>query len=293
MQGRERMRLVIETALALGVAIVAFVIVSPALGERLLFFPSRMPAVAPPVAGSVQGVDVWLDAADGVRLHGWWFEAVPGAPAMVHFHGNADDLRSRVHVAEMFVPRGFSVLLAGYRGYGRSDGKPTEAGLYRDGEAALRFAGEKAGSEGRVVLYGHSLGAAVAARVASENEVGALIIESAFTSLADIGHVVYPFIPRLLLRRLRDRFDTRTTIARVGAPVLVVHGTADQTVPAWMGREIYEHGTGTKEWFPVPGAGHNDVAFTAGIDWVDRIAAFAASALELRPVPPRPRPSTG
>lgn len=268
----------LETALALGVAIVAFVIVSPALAERLLFFPSRMPPVTPPVAADVQGVDAWLEAADGVRLHGWWFDAGPDALAIVHFHGNADDVRSRVHVAEMFVPRGFSVLLAGYRGYGRSDGKPTEAGLYRDGAAALRFASEKAGGEGRVILYGHSLGAAVATRVASENSVGALVIESAFTSLADIGHAVYPFIPRVLLRRLRGRFDTRTAIADVSAPVLVIHGTADRTVPERMGREIYEHATAPKEWFPVPGAGHNDVAFTAGIDWIDRIATFALAA---------------
>lgn len=282
------MRLVFEIALAVAVAAVVFVIVSPALAERLLFFPSRMPAVTPPSAGGVQGVDVWLDAADGERLHGWWFEAAPGAPAMVHFHGNADDVRSRVHIAEAFVPRGFSVLLASYRGYGRSDGRPTEAGLYNDGEAALRFAGEQAGGERRVILYGHSLGAAVAARVASENNVGAVIIESAFTSLADIGHVVYPFIPRLLLRRLRDRFDTRTTIAKVRAPLLVIHGTADQTVPLRMGRDIYEHATGAKEWFPVPSAGHNDVSSIAGVEWVDRIAAFGARALDPRAARPRP-----
>lgn len=275
-------RLVFEIAFAVAVAAVAFVIVSPALAERLLFFPSRMPAVTPPSAGGVQGVDVWLDVADGVRLHGWWFEAASDAPAIVHFHGNADDVRSRVHVAEAFVPHGFSVLLAGYRGYSRSDGRPTEAGLYTDGETALRFAGDKAGGEGRVILYGHSLGAAVATRIASENDVGALIIESPFTSLADIGHAVYPFIPRLLLRRLRDRFDTRTAIAKVGAPVLVIHGTADRIVPIWMGREIYEHTPGAREWFPVPAAGHNDVVSIAGVERVNRIAAFAAGALEPR-----------
>lgn len=274
------MRRILVVALAAGAGSVAFVILSPVLAERLLFFPSRMPAVAPPHAGGVRGADVWLEASDGVRLHGWWFEAAPRAPVIVHFHGNADDLRSRTHVAGAFVPRGFSVLLAGYRGYGRSDGKPTELGLYRDGGAALRFAAEKAGGMARVILYGHSLGAAVAARVASENDIGALVIESAFTSLADIGHAVYPFIPRVLLRRLRDRFDTRTAIANVAAPTLVIHGTADGVVPERMGRELYQSATGPKEWFPVPYAGHNDIPLAAGADWADRIASFAAGALE-------------
>lgn len=277
------MRSVLVVALVAGAGIVAFVILSPALAELLLFFPSRMPAVAPPSAGGVRGADVWLDASDGVRLHGWWFEAAPDAPVIVHFHGNADDVRSRVHVAEAFVPRGFSVLLAGYRGYGRSDGRPTEPGLYRDGRAALGFAGEKAGGVGRVILYGHSLGAAVAVRIASETDVGALVIESAFTSLADIGHAVYPFIPRVLLHRLRGRFDSRTAIANVAAPTLVIHGTADAVVPERMGRELYRRATGPKAWFAVPDAGHNDVAFTAGVDWADRIATFATTALGLHP----------
>ncbi|MGH7574453.1 MAG: alpha/beta hydrolase [Longimicrobiales bacterium] len=274
------MRSVLVVALTASAVIGAFVILSPVLAERLLFFPTRLPAVAPPLAGGVQGADVWLETTDGVRLHGWWFEAAPGAPVLVHFHGNADDLRSRTHVAEAFVPRGFSVLLAGYRGYGLSDGKPTELGLYHDGEAALRFAGEKAGGSARVILYGHSLGGAVATHVASESDVGALIVESAFTSLADIGHAVYPFIPRVLLRRLRGSFDNRTAIANVAAPTLVIHGTADAVVPERMGRELYQSATGPKEWFPVPYAGHNDIPLAAGADWADRIASFAARALE-------------
>lgn len=274
------MRRLLYVALAIAIGGAGLVIVSPALAERLLFFPSRMPAVPPPVIGGVQGVDVWFTAEDGVRLHAWWFEAAPGAPVLVHFHGNAGDIRTRLYVADAFAPRGLSVLLASYRGYGRSEGRPTEQGLYRDGEAALRFAAEKAGGPRRAALYGHSLGAAVATRVASEHDVGALILESPFTSLAEIGRSAYPFLPRILFRRLRDRLDNQTAIRDVHAPVLVIHGLADTIVPARMGRDIHERAPGRKEWFPVPGAGHNDVAFVGGAEWVDRISKFTLDAIE-------------
>jgi len=253
---------------------VLLMLVSPWLAERMLFLPDASdPGPAPVVAG-VTGEDVTLVAEDGVRLHAWWFEAEEGAPAVLLLHGNAGHIGHRIHLARGLVERGVSVLLLDYRGYGRSAGQPTEAGVNLDAAAGLRFVSDRSGGPERVVLFGRSMGGTLAARLAAETHVAGVILEATFLSLDEVAAAVYPFLPRFLLRRLRGRFDALAQVARSRSPLLVVHGTADRIVPVAMGRALADAASGPVEWYPVEGAGHNDAFLVGGADYFGRLAHF-------------------
>lgn len=252
----------------------AFVIVSPALAEHLVFFPARSDPGPAPTLVSVRGRDVTLQAPDGVRLHAWWWDRGSEAPAVGVFHGNAGNIGGRVGLAEGLVRRGFSVLLLDYRGYGRSEGRPSEEGIYLDGQAAWDFLLDRVGTPDRVALMGRSLGGAVAIRTATERRVGALVVEAAFTSLDEMAGAAYPFLPSFLFTRLRNRFDNLARIPEVGAPVLVIHGENDDLVPPRMGRALFGAAPEPREWYPVEGAGHNDTFAVAGPAYFDRVADF-------------------
>ncbi|MFG1691003.1 alpha/beta hydrolase [Gemmatimonadota bacterium] len=254
-------------------------ILSPRLAEHLLFFPTRGSLGAPPPLAGTRGEDVALTTSDGVGIHGWWYEVDEGAPVVLFFHGNAGDISGRTPIALGLIEEGFSVLLLEYRGYGGSDGSPTEEGLYEDGRAGYDFALSRAGSPDRVVIHGRSMGGAVAARIAAEKEVGALILESAFTSLVDVGKAVYPLIPSFLLTRLRGLYATQDAVRKVEAPVLIVHGTEDEIVPVRLGLALLESASEPKEWYGIEGAGHNDTFYMGGEEYFQRIGTFVRMAI--------------
>lgn len=299
--------------------------ISNALAERLLFFPSRTdPGLPPPLPGA-RAERVGLITADGVEIFAWWYgalrdtnpcgtrsgraepersepqrtgrdrpragasprrqdpnerpERAPGGPVVLLLHGNAGNVSDRLPLAHGLVVRGLSVVLLEYRGFGGNAGRPSEEGLHRDALAGLALAAERAGNHAGVVLFGRSVGGPVAARVAGECPVGALILEATFTSLHGIARAVYPAVPAFLLRGLRGHYDTRTAAARIHTPLLVIHGVHDEIVPASMGREVFEAAPEPKAWYPVPGAGHNDVYWVGGGAYFDRIAGFVGEAL--------------
>ncbi len=254
--------------------------ISPGLVASFLFFPSREdPGPAPTLAG-VPGEDVFLTTPDGTRIHGWWHDAGPGAPAVLHLHGNAGNIGGRTPIAAGFLRQGISVFMLDYRGYGRSGGKPVEEGVYQDARTALDWLQGRP-DVGPVVLHGVSLGGAVAARVAWERpEVAGLILESSFTSLEEMARVAYPFLPSFLRGRLDGQFDTLSLVPDLRIPLLVIHGHEDTLIPASMGRALHQaavqgapgEGTG---WFEVMGAGHNDVFLAGGEDYFRRMGDFA------------------
>lgn len=253
---------------------VLYLVISPRLAETLLFFPdSSDPGAPPPVAG-LEGRDVELTTADGVRIHGWWWSASDDAPAVVFFHGNAGNLAMRVSTAEGLASRGLSVFVLSYRGYGRSEGRPSEEGVLHDGRAALEWVSREVGGTHRVVLHGRSLGGFVAAGVGAEAGVAGVILESSFTTLYEIAREVYPILPRFLLGRLRGHFDNLDAVSRVEAPVLVIHGAADALIPPEMGERLHRRARQGHGWLPVEGAGHNDLPFVAGEDYFDQVATF-------------------
>jgi uncharacterized protein len=263
---------------------ILYLMISPRVAEHFLFLPGRSDPGPSPRVAEVQGEDLTLQAGDGVALHAWWFEADPEAPAVLFFHGNAGTIGDRLFQADGMLREGVSILLLSYRGYGRSGGRPSERGLALDAEAGLRWVAERTGGPGRVVVHGRSLGGAVAGGLVAEHpEVAGLILESTFTDLEAMAASVYPFLPRFLLRRLRGHFDTRTALARVQSPILVIHGTRDEIVPFSMGTELRDAAPGDPHFLEVPGARHNDLPWVAGTDYFRQVATFVEEAVSSRP----------
>jgi len=245
---------------ALGVALAAYLGIGALMftfQRRLLYFPDRSrpePALydAPDMAAVV------YPTQDGLALAAWYLPPADArAPVIVHFHGNAGHIGDRAPLLRPYLDAGFGVLLAEYRGYGGNPGRPTEAGLYADARAALDFVtGEGIGAE-RIVLYGESLGTGVAVWLASETPVAALVLEAPFTSAVDVGASAYPFVPVRLL--MLDRFQSLRHIGGIAAPVLVLHGELDATVPIAHGRRLLAAASEPKEGRFYAGAGHSDL----------------------------------
>lgn len=259
----------------LAAACTLLLMLSPRLAESLLFFPPRvLPGEAPRVAG-VAARDIRLEAADGTVLHAWWFEAGADAPAVLFLHGNASHIGQLGFQAEAMVRRGISILLLSYRGYGRSEGRPTEVGVTLDARAGLDWLSEQTGGPDRVVVHGRSVGGGVAGGLLrTGTEPAGVILESTFTNLFEIARTVYPFVPGFLLSRLRGRFDTRTALEHTEVPALIVHGTEDGLVPTSMGRALREAAGERATFIEIAGATHNDLPIVGGESYMETIAGF-------------------
>ncbi len=231
--------------------------------RRLIYFPPRVYPATPADLGIVFE-EISISASDGVSLVMWWLpaEKETEAPAVICFHGNATNIGGMLDYAAVWRARGFSCLLAEYRGYGNSEGKPTEKGLYRDALAAYQWVLARGVKSDRIVVYGHSLGAAVAAWLAAEEPVAGVVLEGSFTSIHALARHHYWWLPAPEFIVL-DKFLTAAHIARARCPVLVIHGEDDTVAPVRFGRGVFEAAVEPKTWCPIPGAGHNDLNLLA------------------------------
>ena len=276
--GRRARRIALWTALVLGcAAIAAFAAREANLLDRLLvYFPDRDIQATPSDVG-LDYEDVYFETADGVTLHGWY---VPGrgGPCIVWFHGNAGNIGHRVHnLALMHSHVGASVLLFDYRGYGRSEGSPSEPGLYLDAEAAVEQAKLRSGAaDDGIVLFGRSLGGAIAVEMGTRRPFRAVVVESAFTSVKKMARVSNRVISRFMppFVAVKARYDNLSKMPSVQSPVLVVHGDADSTVPHRMGLELYEAAPEPKAVHVVEGAGHDDVHVVGGQAYFNTLRRF-------------------
>ncbi|MGH2752612.1 MAG: alpha/beta hydrolase [Actinomycetota bacterium] len=227
------------------------------LEDRFIYFPSRA-ITATPADVSLEFEDVYFEPPDGVRLHGWWVPGDAHDVTLLWLHGNAGNLGDRVGILELLHDElGASIFMFDYRGYGRSEGKPSEQGLYADARAALEALRSHGGAESHdVVLYGQSLGAAVAVELASARPTRAVVLEAPFTSVPDMARHHYGFLPVASL--LRSSFDTEARISDIDAPLLVMHGDRDDIVPLNMGERVFAAAREPKEFNVLEGAGHND-----------------------------------
>lgn len=222
--------------------------------------------------------NVRLTTEDDVTLHGWYLPA-PAEPhfTLLFFHGNASNISHRLETLATFHEIGVATLIIDYRGFGQSEGQPSEEGLYRDAEAAWRYLVEERDIAPRAIIAsGRSLGAAVAAHLAVHRPVGGLVLESAFTSIPDIAAERYPMFPVRWL--VRVEYPTRSLVERVEVPVLVVHSTEDDLIPYRHGQAIYGAAPSPKQFLALRG-GHNDgflqsqSVYVAGLsDWLNRLA---------------------
>ena len=232
------------------------------LGEsRFIYFPTRDLTASPADVG-LDFVDVNFNAEDGVRLQGWWIPGQANDTTLLWFHGNAGNLGDRVALLELLHDElGVGVFMFDYRGYGRSEGAPSETGLYADAKAALEATESHAGvPSNEVVLFGQSLGAAVAVELATAHQVRGVVLEAAFTSIPDMARHHYSFLP--VWPFLKTSFDSETRISGIDAPLLMIHGADDDIVPLEMGRKLFAAAEARKEFSLVEGAGHNDVYLT-------------------------------
>ena len=227
--------------------------------------------------------DVWLKSTDGVRLHGWLFEAreQPAFVTIIYFHGNGGNISNVGWVGERLSSRGFDVLLLDYRGYGRSEGDVDgETGLYADADAGYEYVTKTRGIHpSNVVLYGQSLGTAVAVDLASRQESAAVILESGFSSASDLAATVLPFLPRRLHFLAKNRFESTRKLASVRCPILIAHGDPDLTIPTEHGRLLFAAANEPKKLLLFPGAEHN-VFGSLGDGYLDQVADFVRTAVK-------------
>lgn len=228
--------------------------------------------------------EVWFKTADGVRLYGWLFHS-PNRPAdasVIYFHGNGGNLSYCDWVGAELASRGLDVLIFDYRGYGRSEGEPVgERELYADADAAYDFLTKERGVAPRkLILYGQSLGTAAAIDVASRRECGALVAESGLSSAADMAGAIMPWLPRFVRGLTKNKLDSVSKIARVSCPVLVVHGSRDELIPAEQGRRLFDAARGPKQLKIIEGAGHNDLSAVGGGEYFDSLADFARGSVK-------------
>jgi hypothetical protein len=223
--------------------------------RALMYFPD--PARTPPAAaGLPQAEEVVLTSADGEKLIAWYVPPRETAPVVIYFHGNAGALDLRAGRFKWLVAGGTGLVALSYRGYGGSSGKPSEAGLIRDAVAAYDFAAARYPAK-RIVLWGESLGTAVATALAAEHDIGGLILDAPFTSTADVGAAAYPFAP--VRSFIKDTFRSDERIVRVKAPLLVLHGVRDGVVPIAFGERLFELAPEPKRMVRFPLGGHVDL----------------------------------
>jgi uncharacterized protein len=242
--------------------------------SRMLFLPD-IPSRAVdnlPSAINLAYEPVNLVTSDKVHLDGWFIPAPVERGVILFCHGNAGNLSHRLDSLQLFHKMGFSTLIFDYRGYGRSQGRPSEAGTYLDAEAAWLYLTKKRSiAPSRIILFGRSLGAAVAAHQATLSPPGALIIESSFTSVPDMAAELYPFLPARLLSRFN--YDVQQLLQRVSCPLLVVHSRDDEIIPFRHGQALYAAAKEPKQFLELRG-GHNDGFLLTGQTYVQGLDTF-------------------
>lgn len=261
-------------------AVVAFLVLVWVTQRQLLYFPDGGPV--PTAATLLPGAsDVTLETGDGLRLGAFF---VPGtAPqsgaTVIVCNGNAGDRAARAELGRSLAAAGHNVLLFDYRGYGGNAGEPTESGLAADAQAALRYVEARDGIDrGRIVYFGESLGAAVAARLAVERPPLALVLRSPFTSIADVGRLHYSYLP-VTDALLFDHYRTIDSVRTSRVPVLVIAGANDRIVPPDLSRRVFDAAAGPKRFVSVPGADHNDPELADGEALLSAVTTFLGELL--------------
>lgn len=217
--------------------------------------------------------DVWFSSEDGTMLFGWYVAARRPSAVMLWCHGNAGNIIHRLENLIALYDIGVSVFLFDYRGYGRSEGTPTEHGLYRDARAAYDYLLRvRRIDPSRLIVFGRSLGAAVAGQLASERTIAGLILESAFPSVAAMAKEQFNGLPAHWL--LSSRFPLIQTISSIRVPILMIHGDQDTIVPFALGEQVFSAAPNPKTFYVVKGADHNNLPFVGGAPYFTKLKQF-------------------
>lgn len=224
---------------------------------HIIFVPSGY-AGTPEEAGLTHTEALRLKASDGVSIAAWYHPAAEGYPTIVHFHGNGGTLSGRGRYFRLLTEQGFGLLAIDYRGYGTSEGSPTEEGVYMDARAAMDYATRTLSiPPERLIIYGESLGTAVATQMATEYQSGALVLQSPFTSMEAMAEESYGWLPVRLI--LKYRFDSLAKIPNIHTPLLLFHGEQDNIVPISLARQLFAAAPMPKESVYFPDKAHNNL----------------------------------
>lgn len=241
---------------------------------KLVFFPGRRIAATPALAG-LDYEDVFFTAEDGVRLHGWFVPSGTSGPVLLFFHGNAGNIADRLESLRLFVDVGLSVFIFDYRGFGRSEGRITEGGSYKDATAAYRYlTTQRATGSEQIIYFGRSLGAAVAIELATRYTPRGLIVESAFTSIPELGARLYRWLPVRWLARIR--YDSSNRLQHVLCPKLIIHSREDEIVPFDMGERLFALAGDPKQFLEISGD-HNSGFLQSRERYIHSLAEFLES----------------
>jgi uncharacterized protein len=249
----------------------AMIVSYPLVINSCAFYPDTGDLL--PVASLPADVEeIYVSTEDGERLQCYWIARPRSDRVLLYFHGNAGNIGQRLSELRALADLGLNVLGVGYRGYGKSSGRPSENGIYADGRAALRFVTEQKGfAPERVLLLGRSIGSTVAVEIAREQPLGAVILVTPLTSGEDM---VRASGLRALARFIGDRFNNLRKIDELRAPLLILHGTEDDITPFWMGLKLYGRAPEPKHFVTLEDRGHNDIGRAGHNAYWDAIAAF-------------------
>ncbi|MGD1157576.1 MAG: alpha/beta hydrolase [Terriglobia bacterium] len=275
-------KLLMVVWVAAALVILFAVVMLRTLENRLIYFPPRYPeGFSPRNHLESEGEDVWLTTEDNVRINAFYLSHPSSPKVLLWFHGNAENIGYGLARMKVLSQIGVNILAVDYRGYGKSEGKPDEAGVYRDADAAYDYLVKQRHIRAEdIFIYGNSLGGAVALDLAARRPCGGLIVQSSFTSARAMARRMFR-VP-LLEYVPKTRFDSLQKIRDVHAPILIAHGTRDEVVPFEMGRRLFAAASEPKRFYPIEGAGHNDVIEVGGDAYLQQLKTFVGSSHEIR-----------
>jgi uncharacterized protein len=240
--------------------------------RNIQYLPSGS-AILPSEAGLPGTQSVFVQTSDGEKIQAWYHKAQPDKPTILYFHGNGGGISTRPNKQAFFAKLGFGLLAVSYRGYQGSTGSPTEQGLHLDAEAAYLWLLESGVAPADIVVLGESLGTGVAVQLAARHQVKAIALEAPYANAVDVGADRYWFLPVRWL--MKDQFRSADHIDKVNAPLLVLHGTADKTIPFSQGEKLFKLANQPKQMVVMIDVGHEIISDPRS--W-GKIAAFFDSA---------------
>ena len=245
--------------------------------SRYVYYPERVLSADPSHIG-LPFENISFETKDRLRLSGWFIPKESARGVLLFCHGNAGNIGHRLESIQLFHRLGLDIFVFDYRGYGQSEGKPTEKGTYEDAEAAWRYlVEERQVDPDKIVVFGRSLGGAIASWLASRHTPGALILESTFTSLPDIATTLYPYFPVRLM--LRFKYDTAEYLTEVNCPTLIIHSRNDEIMPFIHGQRLFEIAPEPKRFLELTGT-HNEGFITSGAQYEEGLNTFIHQYLE-------------
>lgn len=277
---------VLQTAGGILALLLLYAVFLVACEDKIIYHPHKYPqGIWNPSSFNVKVEDVFFQAKDGTKLHGWYIPSANAQATLLWFHGNAGNLTYRLENIQQLQPLALNIFIFDYRGYGKSEGKPSEAGIYQDSQAAYDYLIR----EKNVVplenlfLFGRSLGGICAVEVASSNPAAGLILESVFTSARDMAGQVFPLLP--IGWAIRSKFSAVEKVPYLKLPKLFLHGTKDEIVPYKLGRKLYSAAAEPKEFYDIEGAGHNDTYGVGGREYFSALNRFITDTLKMKKQP--------